>query len=122
MHAGLRVELGDERQHLSLGGSRRQLVIEVREADRTGVLLDLSPVELGAGVIADEDGGHARLDAACLESFHLRRDLLADLLGDGLAVDDLSCHGSLSCSSGDDGQSLVWVMPSTSARSAAASA
>ena len=72
------VELGDEVEHLGLGGVRGQRVVEVGETDRAGVLLDLAAVELRPAVVAHEDGGHARRDALRGE----RRDLGADLLAD----------------------------------------
>ena len=68
-------------------------MLEVGEADRGRVLLDLAAVELRAAVLAHQDGGDAGLDAAGRELRDLGLDLFADLLGDRLAVDDLSCHG-----------------------------
>ena len=92
VHGRVGVEPGDQRQHVGLARAGRQGVVEVVEAHRGGVLLDLAAVELGAAVVADEDGRDARLDAARGELLDLGDDLGAHLLGDRLAVDDLRCH------------------------------
>ena len=64
-------------------------MVEVVEADGGGVLLDLAAVELRPTVLADEDRGHAGLDAPSGELADLGHDLGADLLGYRLAIDDL---------------------------------
>ena len=94
VHGGIGVQRGDELEHLGLARAGRQGVVEVVEAHRGGVLLDLAAVELRAAVVAHEDGRHARLDAARGELLDLGDDLGAHLLGDRLAVDDLRCHVS----------------------------
>ncbi len=96
--AGSALSLAMSVEDLGLAGARRERVVEVLEAHRAGVLLDLAAVELRAAVLAHQDGGDAGLDALGRELRDLGLDLFADLLGDRLAVDDLCCHGcSLSC-------------------------
>ena len=80
-------------------------MVEVREAHRPPVLLYLAAIELGAGVLANEDGRHAGFHATRGELLDLGMDLLTDLFGDGLAVDDLGCHGP-PVVGGADGQSF----------------
>jgi hypothetical protein len=93
VHRRVGVQLGDQVEDLGLARAGRERVVEVLEAHRAGVLLDLAAVELRAAVLADEDGRDAGLDAFGRERRDLGLDLFADLLGDRLAVDDLSCHG-----------------------------
>jgi len=93
VHVGVVVELVDEGEDFFLAGAVGQRAVVVVEADRAGVLLDLAAVELRAAVVAHQDGGDAGLHAAGRQLGDLGLDLFAYLVGDRLAVDDLSCHG-----------------------------
>jgi hypothetical protein len=82
------VELGDRREELFLRGVGGELeVARLHPGLRRGLLLQVD-VDVRSGIVADEDGGEADVAELC----NRRRDLLANLGAECLAVDERCRH------------------------------
>jgi hypothetical protein len=85
VHRRVVVEPGDRAEQVGLGGIRRQVRVRRDEPQLTGLLL-LDPDVPGAGVVvADQDGGQRRLDAALAQGVRAAGHVGQHGLGDGPA-------------------------------------
>jgi hypothetical protein len=66
--------------------------MELMTTESDAELLHRPAVHAGPEVVADHEGGDARLSARLLQLFQFLRQFLAYFTRDGLAVDDLACH------------------------------
>src|SRR5487761_973143 len=92
---GIAVQLVDRSLHLLLAGVGRQGPTDAGEPDLGTVAVLAVHVDPAARVVADQDGAETRNDAAGRERGHPPGDIGPDVGGDGLAVQDASCHGGL---------------------------
>ncbi len=101
------VETGDEPEDVFVGRSFRQSE-RLREDADFGAIGGLSRyVADGSGVVADDDGGETRRDAARLEGGNPRCDIRFDFRGHGIAIDELGGHTASVPARRDSGYALA---------------
>ncbi|MNN01984.1 hypothetical protein D3C81_1146200 [compost metagenome] len=90
VHAGVGIQLGDQRQHLGGAGLGRQAVFQRADTRLAGAQHLVAHVDVAGRVVADQHHRQARLDALGLQGDDIGGHFGEDLGGDGLAVDQLA--------------------------------